>query len=102
MISDRVFVYLQLPGTLELVTAAYYRLDPGDGVPMGTDAVPLEPFELPLGSRKFTTVKLKGIFGALRDALPDAWGRRVIERELGRMDLDEADLLLHSPDDRAG
>ena len=47
------------------------------------EAGPLEPFELPLGSRKFTTVKLKGIFGALRDALPDAWGRRVIERELG-------------------
>lgn len=113
MISDRIFVYLQLPGSLEVVTAAYYRLEPGDGAPMGTfgygrsylaraDVVPLEPFELPLGSRKFTTVKLKGIFGALRDALPDAWGRRVIERELGQTGLDEADLLLHSPDDRAG
>jgi serine/threonine-protein kinase HipA len=113
MISDRIFVYLQFPGSLEVVTAAYYRLEPGDGVPKGTfgygrsylarsDAVPLEPFELPLSSRKFTTVKLKGIFGTLRDALPDAWGRRVIERELGRTGLDEADFLLHSPDDRVG
>jgi serine/threonine-protein kinase HipA len=113
MISDRIFVYLQLPRSLEVVTAAYYRLEPGAGVPKGTfgygrsylaraDAVPLEPFELPLSSRTFSTVKLKGIFGALRDGLPDAWGRRVIERELGQTDLDEADLLLHSPDDRAG
>ena len=113
MTSDRIFVYLQLPGSLEVVTAAYYRLEPGNGVPKGTfgygrsylaraEAVPLEPFELPLASRTFTTVKLKGIFGALRDALPDAWGRRVIERELGQTGLDEADLLLHSPDDRAG
>ena len=69
MTSDRIFVYLQLPGSLEVVTAAYYQLEPGDGIPKGTfgygssylaraEAVPLEPFELPLSSRKFTTAKL--------------------------------------------
>jgi hypothetical protein len=34
----------------------------------------------PLRPGRFETVKLKGIFGALRDGSPDAWGRRIIER----------------------
>jgi serine/threonine-protein kinase HipA len=38
----------------------------------------------------------------LRDAAPDHWGRRVIERYLGKASLGELDYLLHSPDDRAG
>lgn len=111
--DERVYVYLQLPRSLEVVTAASYTLAEREGVRVGTfrynprylerpDAVPLDPFELPLKLRPFTTVKLSGIFGALRDASPDAWGRRIIERELGRTDLSEAEFLLHSPDDRAG
>lgn len=114
MSSDqRVYVYLQLPQTLEVVTAGAYTLALPEGVPVGTfrysprylarqDAVTLEPFTLPLSPRPQETVKLKGIFGALRDASPDAWGRRIIERELGRTDLTEADYLLHSPEDRVG
>ncbi len=45
---------------------------------------------------------MKGLFGALRDAGPDYWGRRLIERHLGAAQLNEMDYLLHSPDDRAG
>lgn len=113
MTSERVYVYVQLPGSLEPVAAAYYKHSTENGVGVGTfgygqryrtrgDAVPLDPFELPLSDHPETTTKLNGIFGALRDALPDAWGRRVIEREVGRVGLDEPFLLLHSPDDRAG
>jgi serine/threonine-protein kinase HipA len=43
-----------------------------------------------------------GIFGCLRDASPDGWGRRIIERNLKRLDLSEVDYLLHSPEDRVG
>ncbi len=111
--DERVYVYLQLPRSLEVVTAASYTLAAREGLRVGTfrynpryaersDAVPLDPFELPLTPRAFTTVKLAGIFGALRDASPDAWGRRIIERELGRTGLSEAEYLLHSPEDRAG
>lgn len=111
--SQRVYVYLQLPGSLEVVTAGSYTLSMREGVPLGvfkyspkyltrSEAVPLEPFELPLIAGPAETVKLNGIFGALRDGSPDAWGRRIIERELGRVDLTEADYLLHSPEDRAG
>ncbi|HMN46906.1 MAG TPA: HipA domain-containing protein [Povalibacter sp.] len=67
-----------------------------------TDAVPLDPIELPLGDRTFENVQLKGVFGALRDASPDYWGRRVIEKHAGVAALGELDYLLQSPDDRAG
>lgn len=111
--NTRAYVYLQLPGSLEVVTAGYYELDVRSGAPTGVfvynpkylerpHAVPLEPFELPLRAGRVETVKLRGIFGCLRDASPDAWGRRVIERNLGRVDLSEIDYLLHSPEDRAG
>jgi serine/threonine-protein kinase HipA len=38
----------------------------------------------------------------LRDAGPDYWGRRVIEKHAGAAVLGELDYLLQSPDDRAG
>lgn len=111
--SERAYVYLQLPGSLEVVTAGYFEQTERTGVPVGVfvynpaylgreDAVPLDPFELPLRPGRFETVKLKGIFGALRDASPDAWGRRVIERRLNSTTLSEVNYLLHSPEDRAG
>lgn len=111
--SQRAYVYLQLPQSLEWVTAGYYELAFPQGVATGSfvynpaylrrpDAIPLEPFELPLSPRRSTTAKLRGIFGCLRDASPDAWGRRIIEKHLGRTDLTEVDYLLHSPEDRAG
>ena len=112
-LDTRVYVYLQLPQSLQVVTAGYYELRFVHGQPSGSfvynpaylqraDAVPLDPFELPLSPRRAQTVKLNGIFGALRDAAPDAWGRRIIEKHSGRNDLTEADYLLLSPEDRAG
>jgi serine/threonine-protein kinase HipA len=43
-----------------------------------------------------------GMFGAIRDAAPDHWGRSVIERQLRQANPSELQYLLHSPDDRAG
>jgi serine/threonine-protein kinase HipA len=43
-----------------------------------------------------------GVFGAIRDASPDHWGRRLIERHLGNLDVSEMEYLLNSPDDRIG
>jgi serine/threonine-protein kinase HipA len=108
------FVYIQLPGTLEVVVCGRFSLErPRRGPAVGRfvygrsyrvrpDAVPLDPFHLPVTPAVHETAKLGGVFGALRDAAPDAWGRRVIERILGRQDLDEIDILLGSPEDRAG
>ncbi|HET7231096.1 MAG TPA: type II toxin-antitoxin system HipA family toxin [Longimicrobium sp.] len=108
------FVYVQLPGTLETVVCGrYQRTATRDGRSVGrfvygrsyrerADAVPLDPIHLPLAPTVYETARLDGVFGALRDAAPDAWGRRVIERVAGRQDLDELDFLLESPQDRAG
>lgn len=108
------FVYITLPGQTEPVTAARFELaTTREGEPLGRlvygksylareDAVALEPLELPLLDRTFETTQLKGVFGSLRDASPDFWGRRVIERHARKPVLTELDYLLHSPDDRAG
>ena len=109
----RAYVYLQLPQSLEVLTAGYYEQSERGGVNLGAfvynprylareDAVPLEPIELALRPGRIETVRLNGIFGALRDASPDAWGRKIIERHLGRTDVSEIDYLLNSPEDRAG
>jgi serine/threonine-protein kinase HipA len=67
-----------------------------------SNAVPIDPIELKLAPSTYETRLLKGIFGALRDASPDYWGRRVIEKHAGKAQLGEIDYLLRSPDDRAG
>lgn len=117
MTSEReAYVYIQLPGSLETVPAALLRVQTlPDGTQVGRfrygdrylqrpEAVALDPFRLPLANRVFEFTQLKGIPGAVRDAGPDAWGRRVIEHKLERApaDLHEIDYLLHGPQDGAG
>src|SRR6185437_2424512 len=112
--TSESFVYLMLPGATEFVAAGRFVLaSDRAGVPFGrfvygrsylgrSDALPIDPVELPLSDRTYQTERLKGMFGALRDAGPDYWGRRIIEKYAGLGELGELDYLLHSPDDRAG
>ncbi len=108
------FVYITLPGEVEPVTAGRFVLgrDRRD-VPEGRfvygrtymerpNAVALDPIELKLAPRTYSTATFGGLFGALRDASPDYWGRRVIQRHLGKAQPGEMEYLLCSPDDRAG
>ena len=108
------FVYIVLPGETKFVTAGRFQLDKDrTGAPVGryvygksylarNEAVPLDPLDLKLSTKTYETRQLKGVFGALRDASPDHWGRRIIEKRAGKPQLDELDYLLYSPDDRAG
>lgn len=108
------FVYITLPGQTALVTAGRFALTVDRrGVPEGRfvygrsylerpNAVALDPVELKLSPRTYATAALGGVFGALRDASPDYWGRRVIQRHLGKAQPREMEYLLYSPDDRAG
>lgn len=108
------FVYITLPGAHTAVTAGKFVLEPTPaGDPIGRfvygrsylaipDAVEIDPVELKLSGETYETVRLNGVFGALRDAGPDYWGRRVIEKHSGITQLGELDYLLESPDDRAG
>ena len=118
MISDKrpseCFVYITLPGETRAVTAGRFALaQDRHGTPIGRfvygrsyldrpDSVPLDPVELTLRKGTFQTSVLNGVFGALRDAGPDYWGRRIIERHCGKSELSELDYLLYAPDDRAG
>jgi serine/threonine-protein kinase HipA len=108
------FVYITLPGATSAVTAGRFVLEKNQrGDALGRfvygrsylnnrDAVPIDPVELTLSDKTYETVRLNGVFGALRDAGPDYWGRRVIEKHAGKVGLGELDYLLESPDDRAG
>jgi serine/threonine-protein kinase HipA len=108
------FVYITPPGETAFVTAGKFRQESDrNGVTVGRfvygrsylardDKVSIDPLELKLSTVTYETRRINGIFGALRDASPDYWGRRVIERHAGTAQLNELDYLLHSPDDRAG
>lgn len=115
MTSDsECFVYITLPGQTSFTTAGKFVMDKTrQGQPLGrfiygktylanNKAVPIDPVELKLTDTINETQGQKGLFGALRDASPDFWGRRVIERHTKSTSLSELDYLLHSPNDRAG
>jgi len=110
------YIYVQLPGTFEWVPCASLKvLEVGAGTFRGTftygkrylerpNVIALDPYHLPLSTKPLQFTKLKGIPGALRDASPDAWGRRVIQARLERAeeDISELEYLLNGPDDGAG
>lgn len=112
--EQECYVYIVLPGETDFVTAGRFQLartDEGTGVGKfiygrsyreRPDAVELDPVELRLRAGQFETALMDGFFGAIRDAMPDSWGRQVIERHVRAGPLDEMDYLLRAPDDRAG
>ena len=114
---DEAFVWVWLPRATEpvvagrlhahdgLVTFNYGKsyLERREAMPLYMPELPLRPGELPL---------LTGLImpGCIRDAAPDAWGRRVILNrkfgvrgdELDKLDLSELTFLLESGSDRIG
>ena len=114
MTSEReCFVYIVPPGATEFVTAGRFRWTEGGAGTVGrfvygrsyrerADAVELDPVELRLSGGVYETARMQGFFGAIRDSMPDFWGRRVIERNAGFTELAEFDYLMQGPDDRAG
>lgn len=112
--TSECYVYITLPNEIKAVTAGRFVLDNDyRGLSVGrfvygkkylslTNAVEIDPVELHLSERVYETTLLHGVFGALRDAGPDYWGRRIIEKYTQKTNLDELDYLLYSPDDRAG
>ena len=115
--SREAFVWIWLPGRSEPVVAGRIQADGGRFVfnygrsyLARDDAIPVYAPELPLGPGGLEPEPPLEIANALRDASPDAWGRRVIVSRLtglrGRsadlVDLDELTFMLHSGSDRTG
>ena len=114
MTSERgCYVYIMPPESTEFVTAGRFTviLTP-DGDRVGQffygqrylerkDAVAIDPVELHLRRGPYETARMEGFFGAIRDAMPDFWGRRVIERNTGHTQLEEFDYLIAPTTNRA-
>lgn len=111
------FVWIWLPGETQPVVAG--RLSPegrhlifnyGQSYLARENALPIYEPELPLKSGALPLLPGLSIPGCIRDAAPDAWGRRVIiNKKLGRKvsvadtaELDELTYLLESGSDRVG
>lgn len=114
---DEAYVWAWLPGATEPVVAGRLHAHEGtvtfnygrsyrerpDAIPLYLPELPLEAGELPL---------LPGLTmpGCIRDAAPDAWGRRVILNrrfgakgdEVAQQDISELMFLLESGSDRIG
>jgi len=108
MTSSSTFVFVQLPDSGEIVVAGRYELSDdqvgsfvyGRSYLGRPNAIALDPRNLPLTSRLFRTTWNGGLFGALRDAAPDAWGRLIMERT--GSPANELDYLLATSDTRVG
>ena len=107
------YVFVQLPGTRETVICGRYAMEALGDEHIGRfvygrtyldrlDAVAIDPVNLPLRDTEFTTTKVNGMFGAMRDTAPDHWGRMVIERRDRWREHNELDYLLGSSDMRVG
>lgn len=115
--EDEAFVWVWLPGATEPVVAGRVAREGerlifnyGRSYLGRQDAIALYEPELPLRPGAITPRTGLSMAGCLRDAAPDAWGRRVIiNRKLGRKgkqidvgQLDELTYLLESGSDRIG
>ncbi len=114
---SEAFVWVWLPGTLEPVVAGklsadgdYLHFNYGKSYLSRENAIPLYEPELPLHSGFITLLPGLSMPACIRDASPDAWGRRVIiNRKLGTKgaktdtaQLNELTYLLESGSDRIG
>ena len=124
MISEtekQAFVWIWLPGQTEPVVAGRLGADNGtiqfnygksylDRIRDIPPAIPIYEPELPLKAGALPLPEGLTMPGCIRDAAPDAWGRRVIlNKKLGRKgpgsdtaEIDELTYLLESGSDRIG
>lgn len=115
--TTEAYVWVWLPGATKPVVAGrlYAEGDRflfiyGRSYLARNNAVPLYEPELPLQSGALSPLSGLNIPNCIRDAAPDAWGRRVIlNRKLGKdsknidtAELDELTYLLESGSDRVG
>lgn len=111
------FVWIWLPGSAAPVVAGrlyaetdHFAFAYGRSYLARDDAIPIYEPELPLRTGAIVPEPPLEIANALRDASPDAWGRRIIAHRLadGRGpanaigDLDELTFMLRSGSDRTG
>lgn len=114
MISKECFAYIQLPNSFETVTVGKFKWEKtgvnsevgsfvyGKSYLKNSNAIALDPFNLPLEEREFQVTINEGVHGPIRDASPDSWGRYVIQKNTPSDQHDPMGYLLNSAGDRIG
>jgi serine/threonine-protein kinase HipA len=113
MTSESAFVWTHLPGDVLPTLCGRFSQEPNaSGVATGKfvygqsyltnpDALALDPVGMPLASKDYATTALRGVFGPLLDAMPDDWGRYVIDRTAGEQKF-PVGYMLKTSDDAVG
>lgn len=115
--TSEAWVWSWLPGDTEPTLAGRFqhlKVSGGAGAPRyqgkfvygrsyldNPDALALDPIQLRLADRTYETSDLEGFFGPLRDAMPDDWGRFVLDR-LNGPPVDLIEYLLRGNGDHIG
>lgn len=107
--NTKAYVWVWLPGKKDPIVCgritkqnATHVFTYGRSYLENSEAVPLSPFELPLISGEQWPTRLNTIHSCLRDASPDAWGRRLLEYQFPFLQADELDFMLLSGSNRIG
>ena len=107
--NKEAYVWMWLPTALEptvigkmVLAEGKYHFTYGKSYLTRTDALTLSPMELPLSAQTFSPIGLHEMPACLRDASPDAWGRRLIDYQFPHLNPNELDYLLLSGSDRIG
>lgn len=107
--TKETFVWVWLPQQSDPVVAGKlvhdnnrYLFVYGKSYRERVDAIPLSPFELPLSENTFEPAGMHTMPSCLRDALPDAWGRRLLDYQYSALQKNELDYGLLSSSDRIG
>lgn len=109
----QVYVFIYPPGKLDAIPTGIFEYDTSERVGRFTyggiyahkkDSIAVDPLQLPLGKFIEPTAVNNGLYGAIRDASPDYWGRLVIADSLHAPveTVDEIQFLLESNASRVG
>jgi len=85
-----IYIFLRLPDNHRIVVGRLLYEKRADGTIQNyfryeaawisqPNSFPLDPINLPLGPDVFQLKSRTGLWGVLEDALPDAWGRRLLQ-----------------------
>ncbi|MBN1113974.1 MAG: type II toxin-antitoxin system HipA family toxin [Oligoflexia bacterium] len=110
--KKQAYVFITLPGQSAAVPAGKITLTSlAPGAPSefiygkkyleNKNAIAFDPVHLPLSEKKYLS-NIPGLFGVIRDASPDSWGRFIIEKRAQNLAISEIDYLLLSSGERAG
>lgn len=107
--AKEAFIWVWLPNQSNPIVAGKlqahnnrYLFVYGKNYRENLEAIPLSPFELPLTNEIVEPEGMRIMPSCIRDALPDAWGRRLVDYQYSNFHANELDYALLSGSDRIG